>query len=169
MSDCMSSPVIYVDFDGVLHLLGEPALDEDFKLLPNTNLFCWRPILERVLAPYPSVKIIISSDWRRLFDDQALSSLLGDLAPRFLGAVEIFRSSRAEEIIEDAGRRGLTHWLAIDDHPSVVDASDRGDERFIACASDSGLSSPEVQAELEGKLRELVQAYDSEAGSEFLK
>ena len=32
-------PVLFLDFDGVLHQLGEPALDENFRLLYNPRLF----------------------------------------------------------------------------------------------------------------------------------
>ena len=150
----MSQPtMLFLDFDGVLHSLGEAAMDEDFRLIANPNLFCWRSILVGILAPHPSVKIIVSSDWRRLVDDECLVRLLGEsLGARFVGVVEVAKESRADEILAEALRRELRCWLAVDDHPSVAKARKAGDTRFIACAPDKGLSDPTVQRELKRKL-----------------
>lgn len=148
-------PVLFLDFDGVMHAYGEPALDENFQLLSNPNLFCWRPILEEILCPHAEVRIIVSSDWRRLFDDDNLARLLGPtLGPRFLGVVETFKDSRAAEILAEVTRRRLDKWLALDDHPSVVKASKK-DKRFIACQPGLGLSSLDVQAQLRSRLASL--------------
>ncbi len=142
---------LFLDFDGVLHKFGEPALDEYFRLLPNPNLFCWLPILEGLLAPYPEVRIIVSSDWRYIVDNENLVKLLGPLGGRFAGIVENYQSSRALEILLDARRRGLQSWLAVDDHPTVAEAALR-DPRFIVCAPATGLSAAGVQLELTRKL-----------------
>lgn len=150
------TPVLFVDFDGVLHPFGEPAFDEDFRLVHNPRLFCWRSILENILLPHQSVRIIVSSDWRRLFDDENLVRLLGPhLGPRFIGVVESYRTARSEEIYAEALRRELQFWLALDDHPTVVMARRVGDKRFIACASDTGLSNSRVQHELAQKLAKM--------------
>ncbi|BCF89093.1 HAD domain-containing protein [Paraburkholderia largidicola] len=139
--------IVFLDFDGVLHPVGVPALDEDFRLIENPALFVWRPILERLLAPYPMVGIVVSSDWRRLFDDATLIRLLGPLAARFVGVVESYGPSRSEEILSEVKRRGLTRWVALDDHPSVI-AAQASDARFIACEPATGVSSVEVQRTL---------------------
>jgi hypothetical protein len=57
--------------------VGEPAFDDNFRLPESTGLFAWRSILEQILVPFPSVKIMVSSDWRRLFDNVSLIRLLG--------------------------------------------------------------------------------------------
>lgn len=150
--------ILYLDFDGVVHALSEPALSHNFKLLDNPNLFKWIPILEQILEPYPEVRIVVSSDWRRLFDDNSLKRLLGPaIALRFAGIVEIAEKSRANEILTDAARRGLTQWLALDDHPSVVEAS-RTDVRFIVCEPETGLSSRTVQATLKTRLNAILRS-----------
>ena len=146
--------VVFLDFDGVLHPVGEPALDEYFQLLPNPNLFCFLPHLTEALAPYPEVQIVVSSDWRRLFDDDTLRGCLGAMGDRFDGVVETFGGTRAEEIYREVARRGLMHWLVLDDHPSVVEAS-MTDARFIACDPLLGLSSTKKQAELREKLSQI--------------
>jgi hypothetical protein len=148
--------LLFLDFDGVLHPVGERALDENFRLIANPGLFVWRPILEQILMPFPSVRIVVSSDWRRLFDDENLVRLLGPLGSRFAGVVETYGSSRAAEIRTEASRRKASNWLAIDDHPSVVEAG-KADGRFLACSPDTGLSDVGVQLELGRKLSGLVR------------
>ena len=146
--------ILFLDFDGVLHPVGEPALDEDFHLIGNAGLFVWRPILEALLAPHPAVRIIVSSDWRRLFDDETLMRLLGPLGNRFVGVVESQGPCRAGEILTEVGRRNIAHWLALDDHPSVV-AAQADDHRFIACDAAGGLSEVAVQRALSEQLSAL--------------
>jgi len=99
--------VVFLDFDGVLYPVGVPTTDENFRLIGNPDLFVWRPILERLLAPHPMVGIIVSSDSRRLFDDATLIRLLGPLAARFFGVVDCYGSSRSEEMLAEVRRRGL--------------------------------------------------------------
>ncbi|QKM44057.1 hypothetical protein HI792_15875 [Ralstonia solanacearum] len=147
----LPSFVLFTDFDGVLHAADEPALDGAGHLRANANLFVWLPILVDILQPYPEVQIVVSSDWRRLLDDDNLKRVLGPLGPRFAGIVETWGVSRADDILTEVRRRRLTRWLAIDDHPSVAIAS-RRDARFIACAPDAGLSAVEVQAALRSRL-----------------
>ncbi|MDA0558329.1 HAD domain-containing protein [Burkholderia pseudomallei] len=143
--------VLFTDFDGVLHAADEPALDSTGRLIANERLFAWLPILADILEPYPQVRLVVSSDWRRLLDDENLRLVLGPLGSRFAGIVETWGTSRADEILVEVRRRKLSRWLAIDDHPSVAIAS-RRDARFIACAPDTGLSAIEVQAALRSRL-----------------
>lgn len=142
---------IFVDFDGCLHPLGLEAIDEHGQLLPNPQLFCWLPILERVLAPYPDVKIIVSSDWRRLCADEKLIELLGNLGARFVGVVEARGIDRAAEIQADARNRGLSRWIAVDDHASVHVAA-ATEPRFIPCDPSRGLSDESVLGALTAHL-----------------
>lgn len=72
------SPVLFLDFDGVLHGAHEVAVDDDGRVvLDNPRLFEHLPLLTEELAPYPELRIIVSSDWQRLFDDASLVRLLG--------------------------------------------------------------------------------------------
>ncbi|KGW85241.1 HAD domain-containing protein [Burkholderia pseudomallei] len=146
---------LFSDFDGVLHPADAAAFDDAGRLVADPRLFTWLPVLADILAPYPAVRIVVSSDWRRWLDDDNLRRVLGPLAPRFDGVVETWGASRADEILTEARRRKLTTWLAIDDHPTVVAAS-RRDARFIACAPDTGLSAHPVQARLRTTLAALV-------------
>jgi hypothetical protein len=143
--------ILFLDFDGVLHHIDEAAIDEDFNFTGNPNLFKWVPLLAELLAPYPELRIIVSSDWRRLFDDDALKTFLGPLAARFIGVVETYGPTRAAEIVIEAERRGILRWLALDDHPSVVKAAPK-DARFVVCDSSTGIAGAEAQASLRAKL-----------------
>ncbi len=152
-----STTFLFLDFDGVLHPYGTDALSEDFKLLDNPALFEFLPVLEALLAPHPAVQIIVSSDWRRLFDDAALIAMLGNVGGRFAGVVEHYNSSRVEEIQAEAARRQATAWVAVDDHPTVASASQQ-DWRFVATHPARGLSDPAIQAVLEKALQRLTAA-----------
>jgi hypothetical protein len=114
-------------------------------------LCVWLPVLVDILEPHPDVRIVVSSDWRRLLDDNSLKRVLGPLGARFVDVVETWGASRADEILTEVRRRQLTRWLAIDDHPSVVVAS-RRDARFIACTPETSLSAPTIQATLRSRL-----------------
>lgn len=153
----LTGPVLFLDFDGVLHPVGEEALDENFRLLPNPKLFQWRPILEQLLEPWPEVQIIVSSDWRRLFDDDNLVRLLGPrLGGRFIGVVEVIDSSRANELHLEVVRRGIVQWVALDDHPTVV-AVGKAEPRFIVCDPSTGLSDLDVQERLKRQLARFIK------------
>lgn len=144
-------PSIFLDFDGVLHHANEDLPDSVEALRANQRLFQWLPYLTDALEPHPNVQIIISSNWRRWFDDASLRALLGGLGSRFDGVVATMGHSRAEEIWMEIHKRRLESWLAIDDHESVHAAA-RRDRRFIACHPELGLSSPAIQLELRTKL-----------------
>lgn len=140
----MTNKIVYLDYDGVLHPDGTPAIDEYGRLIDNPVLFSWLPILVTLLEPYPDVRIIVSSDWRRLFDDPALIKMLGPIGNRFAGVVERPSSSRVLEVLHDAQTRDLFDWIALDDHKSVHEAA-RTDPRFIACDPMLGLTSGQIQ------------------------
>jgi hypothetical protein len=143
--------LLYLDFDGVLHPLETPALDDDFRLIDNPDLFQWTPLLATTLVDFPDVQIVVSSDWRRLFDNGALVRLLGPLGSRFVGVVDIIDQDRSEEIRRDAAARRAKCWLALDDHPTVQVAA-QTDPRFIVCDPKLGISEPRILAALRQRL-----------------
>ncbi len=51
--------ILYCDLDGVLHALGTPAMDEFGTAHPESpRVFCWLPLLEHALRPYPDMQIV---------------------------------------------------------------------------------------------------------------
>ena len=147
---------LYLDFDGVLHPDGEDAIDKNGRLCHNPNLFCWLGDLEQVLDDFPQVRIIVSSDWRRLFDDESLIAILKRLGWRFHSVVECIAPSRYAEILQDAESKKISYWLALDDHQTIKLAT-TADERLIFCNPESGIGAPARQEELKHKIVDLIR------------
>lgn len=119
--------VLYVDFDNVFH--GNVLrFRKHPSLRPETEgqvLFENAPILVRLLEPYPSVQVVLSTIWvRELGFGRAREFLPQSLQQRVIGATfhkrfmrkeEFAQLTRYEQIIADVTRRGPSKWLAIDD------------------------------------------------------
>jgi hypothetical protein len=72
--------ILFLDFDGVLHLEGEG------HLLNDGTDFCFLPSLESLLRKFPHVRIVISSSWReRLAFEALIAPFAEDIRPRILG------------------------------------------------------------------------------------
>lgn len=149
-----ATPTLFLDFDGPLHSAEIQAINRDGEFVPHPDLFSGVPILAVLLKPYPSLQIVVSSDWRFVVTDETLKQILGPLAPRFAGVMEITALSRAQAVKDEARRRGLSAWIAIDDHPTVVEAA-RKDAHFIACDPIKGIGDLAAQQELVKKVAAL--------------
>jgi hypothetical protein len=153
--DRLSLPVLFLDFDGVLHQAGEPTIDGNGEFVPNERLFCWRTHLENLLQSHPNVQIVISSDWRKYHSEEDLATFLGkELGRRLVGVMPILENgSRAEAVREEATRLHLRHWIALDDHRSVHDARQNGDGHFVSCPPEQGLGDGDTRDDLASTLR----------------
>lgn len=151
----ITTPVLFLDFDGVLHRADEPSIGGNGEYLWREQHFCWRAHLENILVNHPNVRIVLSTDWRKYHDDEDLAAFLGDdVSNRLIGVMPIIqKESRADAIRADASRRGLRFWIALDDHSSVHAARESGDDRFVACLPEQGLDWGKTRSELAGKLR----------------
>lgn len=151
----IAAPVLFLDFDGVLHRADEPSIGGNGEYLWREQHFCWRRHLESILLNHPNVQIVLSTDWRKYHDDEDLTAFLGeDLGNRLIGVMPIVqKGTRAEAIRTDASRRGFRFWLGLDDHSSVQAARDNGDDHFVACHPDQGLDWSDTRNELAAKLR----------------
>lgn len=146
-----TTPTLFLDFDGVLHSAEINAINRHGEFVPHPDLFAWVPILDGLLKPYPELRIVVSSDWRLVVDDLTLRRILGPLGSRFFGVMETMVQARADAVKAEARRRGLSAWLAVDDHPTVVTAAG-DDARFIVCEPTTGINAPAVQREMMDKL-----------------
>jgi len=88
-------------------------------------------------------------------DRSAHAHLFAELRAPIFRCGRDLGASRVDEILTEARRRRLTTWLAVDDHPTAVAAS-QSDARFIACEPDTDLSALPVQARLRAPLADLV-------------
>jgi hypothetical protein len=122
------APVLYLDFDGVLH--PEDVWRHPVKGIylglggAGHQLFENVQLLQDLLAPYPQVSIVLSTSWVRVLRFSAAKSHLPPgLASRVVGAT--FHSQmddaawsdlpRGKQVERDVARRQPSAWVAIDD------------------------------------------------------
>jgi hypothetical protein len=147
--------VCYCDYDGVVH-------DDAVYWSPRTGiymrtqgrtLFEWLPILEELLAPYPNVKIVLSTSWVRAKSFAfAKSQLTPALQSRVIGATFHNREtekflfdnmSRGSQVWADVQRRNPERWFAIDNDEHGW--PDLCRDHLIKTDDRLGLSDPLVQ------------------------
>ena len=118
--------VLYLDYDGVLHhedVLRHPRRGVCVAT-PGFELFEHAALLDELLAPFPSLRIVLSTTWVRTFGcSKTADRLPPGLRQRVVGAT--FHSSmdraafvatpRGEQVVRDVGRRRPRNWFAIDD------------------------------------------------------
>jgi hypothetical protein len=120
----MVTPVLYLDFDGVLHP-ADVRVTRDEPLRPriynrgqptDRPLFQHQLLLAILLRPYPEVRIVLSTSWARAFGYEfAVNQLMPELRERVVGAAMEPARTRFETIGVDVESRGLTRWIALDD------------------------------------------------------
>ena len=123
------TPLLYLDFDGVLH-------PEDVHRHPRKGiylagkyvghtLFEHAELLADELEPCPDLRIVLSTSWVYVLRyRRALSYLPERLQARVIGATyhstrmdkgRFLALSRGQQVLGDAARRQATRWLAVDD------------------------------------------------------
>lgn len=96
-------PIIFLDFDGVLHL----KTSENFECLPN---------FISILKEFEAIRIVISSDWRNGVSNDYLDSIFGKYSERIIGKTpNLLDKTREEEIIEFVKNNRIRKFIAIDD------------------------------------------------------
>lgn len=118
--------VLYLDFDGVLHhedVWWHPRRGAFIKT-PGYRLFEHIALLERVLAPFPEIDIVLSTSWVRFRGySKTVKRLSPVLRERVVGATYhtgMNRDSfaalpRGIQVLNDVARRKPRQWLALDD------------------------------------------------------
>jgi hypothetical protein len=159
-----SDPVLYLDFDGVLHPAdvrvteAEPLRPRVYNGGPTDHpLLEHAGLLERILTPFADVKIILSTSWVRVLGYAfTVQQLPEGLRARVLGTIwqgELLEHpprTRYDAVQSDADARGVVHWLALDD--DVEGWPDEQRYRVIAPNNAwHGLSQP-------GRAEELTEA-----------
>lgn len=109
MTNSQKLRLLFLDFDGVVHPYGTEA---------TPSHFCWLPELERLLAPFPDVQIVVHSTWRYDHHDRELRALLGSLGERFVGSAPRGPRQQAIESVLHANRGRVSSHLVLDDAPS---------------------------------------------------
>lgn len=161
--------VLYLDLDGVAHpenvyfrsgrgphLRGRGARLVD---RPGHTLMEHAPLLVELLAPYPQVRIVLSTSWVRFYGyGTVVKKLPRPLRPRCVGATfhslmdeELFKQApRGMQIWSDVLRRKPRDWLALDDDHLHWPAWCR--DKLVRTDEYDGLAKPEVLEEFKTKL-----------------
>jgi hypothetical protein len=153
--------VLYLDFDGVLHhenVLWHPARGA-YAGAPGFELFEHAALLEELLVPYPSLRIVLSTSWVRQYGCYGASKRLpAGLRARVIGATyhsrmnltEFLEKPRGQQVHEDVLRRCPRGWLALDDVDEGWPAELRS--RVVITDERLGISAPDVADAIRGAL-----------------
>jgi hypothetical protein len=160
--------ICYLDYDAVLHD-GNVLRNRNrgvYIKTPGRTFFEWMPILEDLLAPYPDLKIVLTTTWvRELGFNETKYELSESLRDRVLGSTflrpkvvkaEFDTMSRGMQIVGDAEWRKPTHWFALDDDDFGWPA--RYKDRLIKTSSQLGLSDPAVQEQVRQRLADIYSS-----------
>ena len=120
-------PVLYLDFDGVLHhqnVLWSASKGPYLEAPAGHTLFEHAPLLAELLKPYPAIRIILSTSWAVKYGCYGAARRLPlELRTRVIGATFHSQMDRAGfesayrgmQVWADVFRRRPSDWLAIDD------------------------------------------------------
>jgi hypothetical protein len=155
-------PVLYLDLDGVLHhenVLWHPRRGAYLHAPERYHLFQHAALLEQLLAPYPNIVIVLSTNWQRRYRfSKVVKRLLPGLRSRVVGGT--YHSDmpgdgydllpRWAQIVNDVHRRQPAAWLALDD--DIIGWPDWARAHLLPTDPYEGISQMEVQAELRRRL-----------------
>ena len=165
-------PILFLDYDGVLHPDAAYLVNRKPELRAEGELFMWAPLLVEILDDFPSVKIVLSTSWvRELRFSRARNYLPEALQARVIGATwhsamsfhpeahhKIHRTwwdeaTRYQQIKRFVERARLSCWVAIDDHPEGWGDEDRA--HLIRTSGVTGLSELAIQDQLRQALKQI--------------
>lgn len=166
----MSNPILYLDFDGVLHgsevllIKGIPTLKGYDS---SMTLFCWAPILADILESYPTVEIRLSTSWVPILGfDYAKAQLPSVLQERITGSTwhtkhkrrpDLWHDkTRFEQIMSDVKEHGIKSWVALDDDGGRWGKEYR--DHLVWTDGDLGLSDESDQMKLMTTLQRLTHS-----------
>lgn len=157
--------LLYLDYDGVLHhenVWWHARIGPYMRAPDEYRLFQHLPLLESVLAPYPQVKIILSTSWARRYSCAKAAKNLGpNLRARVLTATFDRRMNhdafdalhRGQQVWNDVQKRQPKGWLALDDEADGWPPESEG--HFIQTDKTDGISHPEVLQKIKAALEQL--------------
>ena len=163
--------LLYLDFDGVLHhedVWWHARIGPYLRAPDEFKLFQHLDLLETLLAPYPEVRIILSTSWVRRYGCSKASKQLGPrLRQRVVGATfhsrmseDLFMSlSRGKQVWDDVLRRKPRDWLALDDDDEGWTPECAG--HFVKTHDHDGISDPNVLATFTRKLEAMCKGRSS--------
>lgn len=164
--------ICYLDYDAVLHD-GNVLRNRDrgmYITTPGRRFFEWMPLLVDLLAPYPDLKIVLSTTWvRELGFDAAKHELAPELRDRVIGSTflhpklvksDFDRMARGLQILGDVERRQPAQWFALDDDDFGWPPRHRS--KLIKTTDESGLNDPAIQQQVRQKLAEMYPGLNTD-------
>lgn len=157
--------LLYLDFDGVVHhedVWWHPNVGPYLRAPDEYKLFQHIALLEQLLAPYPNLRIILSTTWVRRYGCSKTAKNLGPrLRQRVIGATFHSRMNedafaetpRGQQVWTDVQRRKPLDWLALDDCDEGWPAESAG--KFIKTHQHEGISDATVLAQIRQKLSDM--------------
>jgi len=138
--------------DDVLLVDGKPVLQHRD---PGARLFMHAPILEEILAPYPSLRIVLSTSWAYQYGLEGAAAYLPEsLRQRVIGKIDHSMIPRGALIARHATNHiGGAPWIAIDDTIRMWPTEHL--DKLIQCESDLALGCHERQCRLREKLERM--------------
>ena len=163
-----------MDFDGVLHQDAVyTTANLEHKFIGEGSLLMHTPILEKLIEPYPELKIVLSTNWVRIAGyENTLYKLPNKLQARVIGATlhtqtkQMYQDpygssiSRFEQIEWHASNNDIKQWLAIDDLFSGYEVNKWPESHrhlLVLTEQSKGLGCLETQREIQTKLMELYR------------
>jgi hypothetical protein len=152
------APLLYLDFDGCLHhesVHWEPGREWPSLRAPvRYTLFQHAALLDEMLAPYPSIAIVLSTTWVWHYGlRKAAKELPAGLRSRVIGATYDSEASadfayapRGEQVTADVLRRKPSRWLALDDNTEGWPAWAL--PNFVRTHPYDGISPKRIQAQI---------------------
>ncbi|TAL98802.1 MAG: hypothetical protein EPN73_02325 [Paraburkholderia sp.] len=150
-----TTPTIFVDFDGTLHV-GNAFIDENQQITLDTGgtLLEFAPLLVTLLEPYPSVEIVLTTSWTRSLPSEKVMSYLPPALARRVVATTHGTTARFGDFQNGTDRtyiickfvrnKRLTRWLALDDRAYGIEQFERvpGElqEHFVCLDPSRGIS-----------------------------
>jgi len=156
-----NAPLLYLDYDNCLHCCDAfKTADGIVPSDPTETFFEFAGVLENLLAPYPALRIVLSTSWvQALGFEPARDSLpLASLRARVVGATfnpeeNLERASRetprGQQVRRHAERYGIKWWLAVDDMRAGFDGYET---HLVHCQQGVGLGDKDVQRVLAERL-----------------
>ncbi|MFX1803102.1 HAD domain-containing protein [Paraburkholderia sp. A1RO-5] len=164
--------VLYLDFDGVLHpedVWRRPGSGPYVATPAGHKLFEHASLLVALLAPYPDVRIVLSTNWVRVLGSvrKVAHRLPEPLRARVVGATfhgdmdaDLYANMpRGMQVWADVRRRHPAAWLALDDQNDGW--PDAALDHLVLTDPVLGISEPGVYRTMQAKLAALVAPGDA--------
>lgn len=126
---------LFLDFDGVLMPCPPRA---------GVLAFAWLADLQQLLDPHPDVCIVLHTSWRWHQTVEHMSSFLGSLEPRVIGATA--RGQRYETILMWLDEHPASSYVILDDQPGEYPTP--APQELILCDGRLGITDPQARERL---------------------